>query len=103
MESTAPYTPEQNVYFRKSRKKKPYNNRKCSNYVTIKMTTDQAVAEAINTAAYILNHTAIKEGKKITPFEAWHKKKPESSYVKIFGSDAYVHINKQFRRKMDKK
>lgn len=51
-------------------------------------------AETINIAVYILNHTVIKIGKIVTPFEAWNKKKPELSYIKVFGSEAYAHINK---------
>lgn len=60
-------------------------------------------AEAINTAVYILNRTAIKKKKSVTPFEAWNKKKPELSHVKVFGTKAYAYIDKQFRNKMDKK
>jgi len=38
-----------------------------------------------------------------TPYEAWNFKKPELSHIRIFGSSAFVHIDKQFRQKLDKK
>lgn len=60
-------------------------------------------AEAVNTAVCILNRTVIKKEKAITSFEAWNEKKPELSHVKVFGAEAYAYIDKQFRKKMDKK
>ncbi|KAG7189396.1 hypothetical protein KM043_018523 [Ampulex compressa] len=60
-------------------------------------------AEAGNTVVYLLNRTAIKKHKSVTPFEAWNEKKPELSHVRVFGAGAYVYIGKQFRKKIDKK
>jgi hypothetical protein len=31
---------------------------------------------------------------KTTPFELWHKKKPEVSNLRIWGCNAYVHVQK---------
>jgi len=100
MENTAPYTPEQNG-------KAERENRtivECARTMLhAKNLPKKLWAEAVNTAVYILNRTSVKAGKDITPYEAWHQRKPELSHTRIFGSDAYVHINKQFRRKLDKK
>ncbi|KAG7199866.1 hypothetical protein KM043_014315 [Ampulex compressa] len=60
-------------------------------------------SEAVNMAVYLLNRTAIKKHKIVTPFEAWNVKKPELSHVRVFGAGTYVYIQKQFRSKMDKK
>jgi hypothetical protein len=49
-------------------------------------------AEAISTAAYLVNRSPTSTLKKISLFEAWHKKKPNISHLKIFGADAYVHV-----------
>ena len=46
--------------------------------------------EALLTACYITNKLPIKvlEGK--TPFEAWYKKKPDISNLRVYDCDAYV-------------
>jgi len=38
-----------------------------------------------------------------TPYEMWMGKKPTLSHLRIFGSEAYVYIDKQFRKKFDPK
>lgn len=60
-------------------------------------------AEAVNTAVYILNCCLSSQVNNITSFEIWYKRKPELSHIKIFGSDAYVHIPKTQRKKWDLK
>lgn len=100
MQNTAPYTPEQNG------KAERENRTIVESARTMLQARNLPVklwAEAVNTAVYTLNQVVIKDKKKITPFEVWHKKKPELSHMRIFGSNAYAHINKQFRHKMDKK
>ena len=49
-------------------------------------------AEAINCNNYIVNHTPTKVLKNITPEEAWSSIKPDVSYFRVFGSEAWVHI-----------
>lgn len=100
MESIASYTPEQNE---KAERENRAIVESARTMLQVKGLPIKLWAEAINTATYILNHTSIKIGKKSTPFEAWHKKKSELSHIRIFGSDAYVHTNKQFRQKMNRK
>ncbi|KMQ85202.1 copia protein [Lasius niger] len=60
-------------------------------------------AEAVNTAVYILNRTLSSQVDNITPFEMWTGKKPDLSNLRIFGSDAFVHVPKQLRGKLDSK
>jgi hypothetical protein len=61
-------------------------------------------AEAINTASYVLNRTGPTtqiEGK--TPYELWYNKQPHIDHLRIFGTECFVHIPKQKRKKLDKK
>lgn len=39
----------------------------------------------------------------ITPYEAWHNRKPDVSRLRVFGPIAYVHIPKAERRKLEAK
>lgn len=56
--------------------------------------------EAILTANYVQNRT-LSRTISSTPFEKWNFKKPNVCHFKKFGSDAYVMIPKQKRRKFD--
>lgn len=61
-------------------------------------------AEAVNTAVYVLNRTTHSSRSGIkTAYEAWTGRKPELSHVRVFGSTAYAHVPKQFRKKLDDK
>ena len=46
-------------------------------------------AEAVNTAAYLLNRLPFCRQKEKTPFELWHSCKPDVSHLKVFGCDAF--------------
>ena len=46
-------------------------------------------AEAVAYLVYIRNRVLSSTG-KITPFEAWNKRKPDVSNIRIFGSRAFV-------------
>lgn len=39
----------------------------------------------------------------MTPYEGWHGKKPDLSHIRIFGSEAYLHVPKDERTKFDSK
>lgn len=58
--------------------------------------------EAVCTANYLQNriYTKVTE---TTPYERWYKKKPSLQHIYTFGSKAYAHIPKEFRRKLDEK
>lgn len=60
-------------------------------------------AEAVNTAVYILNRSPTKAVLNKTPYEAWHKKKPQVNHLKVFGCIAYSLIPSQNRDKFDQK
>lgn len=60
-------------------------------------------AELINSVVHILNRTSKSGIPGKSPFELWTGKKPSIRHLKIIGCECYVHIPKQFRKKMDKK
>lgn len=39
----------------------------------------------------------------MTPYEAWTKEKPGVGHLRVFGCDAYAHVPKEERRKLDPK
>lgn len=59
--------------------------------------------EAITTAVHILNRTKTKAVAAKTPYEAYYGKKPTISHLRIFGSNAFVHVHKDLRTKLDSK
>jgi hypothetical protein len=60
-------------------------------------------AEAVNYMVYVLNRSFSTIYNQMTPFEAWHRRKPNISNLRIFGSEFYVLIPKELRRKLDAK
>lgn len=60
-------------------------------------------AEAVKTAAYVLNHTISKQLDGITAYKKWFKRKTVIKHMRIFGSDTYKNVSKKKRKKMEKK
>ena len=60
-------------------------------------------AEALATAAYLRNRSPTKAVDGMTPHEAWTNVKPTVKHVRVFGCDAFVHIPKDERHKLDSK
>jgi hypothetical protein len=58
-------------------------------------------AEAINSAAHIMNRVPNRKNTKTTPYEQWFGEKPDISHLRVFGSTAFVHINGQLRTKLE--
>jgi hypothetical protein len=54
--------------------------------------------EAVLTTVYILNRSPTKALDRMTPYEAWHGRKPAVSHLRVFGSLIYVkelnHVGK---------
>lgn len=48
--------------------------------------------EAICTAVYVLNRCPTKSLNNMTPYEAWHGRKPNVKHMRIFGCVAYVKL-----------
>ena len=60
-------------------------------------------AEALSTAAYLINRSPTKTLDGKTPFQAWYGKKPNVNHLRVFGCSAYVHVPKDKRKKLDPK
>jgi hypothetical protein len=65
--------------------------------------TQELWAKAVDTAKYLLNMSPSSALVDTTSNEVWLGKKPLISHLKVFGCDAFVHVPKEKRRKLDKK
>lgn len=96
---SAPYSPQQNgVAERKNRHLKEMM--RCM--LAESSLEKKFWGEAINTANYLQNRCP-SSSIVGTPYELWNRKKPSYSHLKIFGSEAYVHVPKEKRRALDVK
>jgi hypothetical protein len=59
--------------------------------------------EAVGTACYLVNRSPSSALGDKTPQEVWTSKEPSLTHLKVFGCDAYVHVPKENRSKLDKK
>ena len=59
--------------------------------------------EALSTAVYLRNRSPTRTVEGNTPFEAWTGKNPTVCHLRVFGCDAYAHIPKDERGKLDPK
>jgi hypothetical protein len=60
-------------------------------------------AEAVSTAYYLANRSPSLALDDKTPHKVWSGKKPSLQHIRVFGCDAYVHVPKENRSKLDKK
>lgn len=60
-------------------------------------------AEAMNSAVFVLNRTGKSHEIGRSPFEVWTTKNFDIHTLKVFGTEVFVHIPKERRRKWDKK
>ncbi|GFS67038.1 retrovirus-related Pol polyprotein from transposon TNT 1-94 [Trichonephila clavipes] len=61
-------------------------------------------AEAVNTSVYVLNRTGPTSVKDKTLYELWFSKEVISiDHLRVFGTECFVHVPQQKRRKWDKK
>ena len=56
-------------------------------------------AEAVNTAVYLRNRSPTTSLNGTTPYESWYGVKPDVSNLKVFRCVAFVHVEKNKRRK----
>ena len=60
------------------------------------------MGEAVNTACHLINRLPYDRN-NFTPFEKWFSVKPDLSYMRVFGCDAYVWVPDEKRTKLDDK
>ncbi|KMQ86059.1 retrovirus-related pol polyprotein from transposon tnt 1-94 [Lasius niger] len=95
-----PYTPEQNGAAERENRILVESSR---TMIHTKSLPVKLWAEAVNTAAYILNRTGPTPVKQKSPIELWNKKPVKIDHLKIFGTECFVHLPKQKRQKFDQK
>ncbi|GKC67928.1 zinc finger, CCHC-type containing protein [Tanacetum coccineum] len=88
-ETTTPYTPQQNgVTERKNRALKKMVN----SMLSYSGLSDGLWGESMLTAYYLLNKVLNKRN-KTTPYELWYKKRPNLSYLRVWGCRAVVRLS----------
>jgi hypothetical protein len=60
-------------------------------------------AEAVGTTCYLVNRSPSSMLDDKTTNEVWSRKKCSLQHLRVFGCDAYVHVPKENRSKMDNK
>jgi hypothetical protein len=87
--TTTPYTPQQNGVVER-RNQSAIEMARC----LLKEMKVPSVfwGEAVRTAVYLLNRSPTKALDNMTPFEAWHGKKPKVNHLKVFGCLAHVKV-----------
>lgn len=99
LETTAPYTPEQNG---KSERDNHTIVEAARTMLQARKLPTHLWAEGTATAVYTLNRTRqSRKGGSRTPYEMWTGKKPDLRHMRVFGSDAYVYVPKQKLTKFD--
>ena len=99
-EFSAPYASEQNGFIERSNRTIVEATRAMLHSRDLPLTL---WAEAANTAVFVWNRTVNKQLTNVTPFEQLFKQVPDVSFFRIFGSDAYLHVPKKHRTKLDPK
>lgn len=94
------YTPQQNGVAEK-RNKDLNNSARCM--LQAAKLSKIYWTEAVSVAAYVQNRLPTKKLIGLTPFEAWTGRKPDLSYLKVFGCVAYAHVPAERRQKWDPK
>jgi Reverse transcriptase (RNA-dependent DNA polymerase) len=91
MEKSSPYTPEQNGMAEKS------VDMVCTKARTMMLAAglpEKMWAEAVVTAAYIINRIPTKTTNGKTPFELFNGYAPTIMHMRVFGCAAYTHVPK---------
>ena len=96
-EKTAPYTPEQNGAA--ERLNRTLMDRSRAMLLDAHL-PQHLWAEAVVTANYIRNRSPVTSETK-TPWELFYGSPPDVSHMRVFGCNAYAHIPKTLRRKLD--
>jgi hypothetical protein len=97
---TTPYTPQQNGVVERMNRTLMEKTRSMLSGVGL---GQEFWAEAVGTACYLVNRSPSSMLYDKTPHEVWSGKKPSLQHLRVFGCDAYVHVPKKNRSKMDNK
>ncbi|GJS65076.1 zinc finger, CCHC-type containing protein [Tanacetum coccineum] len=97
--TTAPYTPQQNgMAERKNKALKEMVN----SMLSYSGLSDGFWGEAMLTACYLLNRVSNKNN-KTTPYELWFKKRPNLTFLRVWGCRAVVRLPNPKRKTLGEK
>jgi hypothetical protein len=99
-QKTTPYTPQQNGVAERMNITLMEKARSMLSGVRL---GQELWAEAVSTACYLVNRSPSSALDDTTPHEVWSGKKPSLQHLRVFGFDAYVHVPKETRSKLDNK
>ncbi|KAI3513963.1 hypothetical protein L1887_12232 [Cichorium endivia] len=97
---TCPNTPQQNGV---SERKNRHLGEICRSIIHDKNVPGHFWAEAMKTAAYVINRIPQQSLDYVSPFEKLLKIKPNVNHLRVFGCVCYVFIPNHLRSKMEKK
>jgi hypothetical protein len=97
---TTPYTPQHNGVAERMNRTLMEKSRSMLSGVGL---GQEFWAEAVGTSCYLVNRSPSSVLDDKTPHEVWSGKKPSLQHLRVFGCDAYVHVPKENRSKLDKK
>jgi transposase InsO family protein len=99
-QKTTPYTPQQNGVAERMNMRLMEKERSMLSGVEL---GQDFWAEAVGTSCYLVNRSSSSSLDDKPSHEVWSGKKPSLQHLRVFGCDAYVHIPKENRSKLDKK
>ncbi|KAI8433502.1 hypothetical protein MSG28_015534 [Choristoneura fumiferana] len=99
-QTSTPYTPEQNG---RAERENRILTEAARTMLCARDLPTVLWAEAVNSAAYIINRTGKSSVDGKSPYELWSGKSYDIHNLKIFGTTVYVHIPKEKRHKWDLK
>uniref|UniRef100_A0A1Y1MYL6 Retrovirus-related Pol polyprotein from transposon TNT 1-94 n=1 Tax=Photinus pyralis TaxID=7054 RepID=A0A1Y1MYL6_PHOPY len=100
IERTAPYNPQQNG---KAEREMRTIVESARSMLYEKDLPVEFWGDAVNTAVYILNRTPNSQTCGKTPYQLWTGKQPHLNHIRTFGCEAFTHIPKEKRTKLDRK
>ena len=57
----------------------------------------------VDTACYLKNRSPTSALVDKTPYEVWSGQKPSVAHLRVFGCEAFMHVPKEKRSKLDNK
>lgn len=95
---TTPYTPQQNGMVERQNRMVVEMTKSCLKEMKL---SSSMWAEAIRHAIYSLNRLPRRALTIITPYEAWHEKKPQIGHIRVFRCIGHLKIPSQHTHKLD--
>jgi hypothetical protein len=95
---TAPYSPQQNGFVERRNQTIVGMAR---SLLKAKKVPGEFWGEAVSTVVFILNRSPTKSVDRKTPFEAWHGRKPDVHFMRMFGCVVHVRETRPGLKKLD--